>query len=59
MTEVFIFIDDDSGDIMVFRELERAKNEGWPADLEWTEEDDTEWVRGDSCKIVRREVDEI
>lgn len=58
MVEVFIFIDDDHGDYLVFSELDRAKNEGWPADEEWEEEDD-DWIRGESCRIIRREVDEI
>jgi len=59
ISEVFIFIDDDHGDILVFTELDRAQNEGWPADIDWEEEHDAMWVRGDSCKIVRREIDEV
>ncbi len=56
MTSIYIFHDQDHGDIEAFKTLEDAKKEGWPEDEEWQEDSDTQWFRGEYCFIYKRDL---
>ena len=53
---VYVYVDEDHGDIEVCSTLELAKTLGWPESEEWDQDSDTLWIRGEYCFIYKREV---
>lgn len=57
MRTVYVFNDQDHGDIEVCSTLALAKAKGWPEDEEWEEATSTSWMRGEYCFIYECEIE--